>query len=147
MSVIHNLNPILIADDDLDDCMLTRRALEKGRVANPLHEVYNGEELLDYLKRRGKYTNPEDAPRPELILVDLNMPRMNGYEAIEAIKANADLRSIPIVVLTTSDQEEDICKAYKLDVSGYIVKPVNLDGLVRAMSMLGDYWFRLVKLP
>ena len=139
--------PILMADDDLDDCMLTERALKKGRVLNPFVTVGDGEELLDYLFRRGKYSNAEDSPRPVLILLDLNMPRMKGLEALDEIKADPDLRKIPVVVLTTSKQEEDVLQSYHHHVSGYIVKPVTLDGLAEAMTVLGRYWFNLVELP
>ena len=139
--------PILMADDDRDDCMLTARALKKGRVLNPFVTVDDGEKLLDYLFRRGEYSNPEDSPRPVLILLDLNMPKMKGLDALDIIKADPDLRKIPIVVLTTSNQEEDILQSYDKLISGYIVKPVTLDGLIEAMTVLGHYWFNLVELP
>ena len=139
--------PILMADDDRDDCMLTERALKKGRVLNPFVTVYDGEELLDYLFRRGKYSNPKDSHRPVLILLDLNMPRMKGLDALTIIKADPDLRKIPVVVLTTSKQEEDVLQGYDGFISGYIVKPVTLDGLTEAMAVLGRYWFNLVELP
>ena len=138
---------ILMADDDRDDCMLTARALKKGRVLNPFVTVDDGEKLLDYLFRRGEYSNPEDSPRPVLILLDLNMPKMKGLDALDIIKADPDLRKIPIVVLTTSNQEEDILQSYDKLISGYIVKPVTLDGLIEAMTVLGHYWFNLVELP
>ncbi len=139
--------PILMADDDRDDCMLTERALKEGRILNRFVTVGDGEELLDYLFRRGKYSNPEDSPRPVLILLDLNMPRMKGLDALDLIKADPDLRIIPVVVLTTSKQEEDIHQSYDRLISGYIVKPVTLDGLIEAMTVLGRYWFKLVELP
>ncbi len=139
--------PILMADDDRDDCMLTERALRKGRVSNAFVSVGDGEELLDYLFHRGKYSPPEDAPRPVLILLDLNMPRMKGLEALDELHADPDLRKIPVVILTTSRQEEDIIESYGHYISGYIVKPVTLGGLVEAMTTLGRYWFDLVELP
>ena len=139
--------PILMADDDRDDCMLTARALEKNRLLNPLRTVCNGEELLDYLFHRGNYSTPESSPRPILILLDLNMPRMNGLEALDEIMMDPELDKIPVVILTTSEQEEDIVQSYDRHVSGYIVKPVTMEGLVNAMSTLGEYWFNLVKLP
>ena len=139
--------PILMADDDRDDCMFTERALKKGRVFNPFVTVGDGEELLDYLFRRGKYSNPEDSPRPVLILLDLNMPRMKGLDALDAIRVDPDLSKIPAVVLTTSKQEEDILESYGHNISGYIVKPATLAGLVEAMTTLGRYWFDLVELP
>ncbi len=139
--------PILMADDDRDDCMLTERALKKGRVLNRFVTVGDGEELLDYLFRRGKYSNPVDSPRPVLILLDLNMPRMKGLEALAEIKADPGIRKIPVVVLTTSKQEEDVLQSYDHQVSGYIVKPVTMDGLIQAMTALGRYWFDIVELP
>jgi CheY-like chemotaxis protein len=109
-----------------------------------LEIVENGEELMDYLHRRGEYAN---ARRPDLILLDLNMPRKDGREAIEEIKRDADLRQIPIVVLTTSSAEEDIVRSYDLGVSSYIEKPVTFDKLVEVVEALGKYWVEIVKLP
>lgn len=139
--------PILMADDDSDDCMLAELALKKGRVNNKFITVSNGEELVDYLFRRGKYEDPLVSPRPVLILLDLNMPRMKGLDALDEINANPDVRNIPVVVLTTSKQEEDIIESYERNVSGYIVKPVTMEGLIEAMTTLGHYWFNLVELP
>jgi CheY-like chemotaxis protein len=109
--------------------------------------VVDGEELMDYLYRRNTYANPEASPQPDLILLDLNMPRKDGRRAIEEIKADPKLRGIPIVVLTTSRAEEDICRSYDLGVSSYITKPVTFEGLVEVMSTLGCYWFEIVELP
>ncbi len=141
------LKPILMADDDRDDCLLARRALEKSKVGNPFVTVEDGEELLDYLFRRGKYSDPEKSVRPILILLDLNMPRVKGIEALKEIKADPELCKIPVVVLTTSSQEEDILQCYRNHISGYIVKPVTLAGLCEAIDTLGNYWFNLVQLP
>jgi CheY-like chemotaxis protein len=138
---------ILLADDDADDRMLARDALAESRVANTLHMVEDGEELLQYLRRQGKYADPAASPRPGLILLDLNMPRKDGREALREIKADASLRSIPIVVLTTSKAEEDIYRTYDLGVSSFITKPVTFDGLVQVMRVLGRYWFEIVELP
>jgi CheY-like chemotaxis protein len=137
---------ILLADDDADDRMLTKDALAESRLANDLRFVEDGEELLDYLLKRGKYADA-DAPRPGLILLDLNMPRKDGREALREIKADPTLRQIPIVVLTTSKAEEDIYRTYDLGVNSFITKPVTFDGLVTVMRALGRYWFEIVELP
>jgi CheY-like chemotaxis protein len=138
---------ILMADDDPDDRLFAREALEESRLANDLHFVEDGEELLDYLLHRGKYTDAEHAPRPGLILLDLNMPRMDGREALHRIKENEHLRAIPIVILTTSRAEEDIFRSYNLGANSFISKPVTFDGLVDVMKVLGRYWFEIVELP
>lgn len=138
--------PILIADDDPDDRELAREALTESRLLNPVHFVTDGVELLEYLQRRGRFSD-SDTPRPGVILVDLNMPRMDGREAIAAIKRDPALRQIPIVVLTTSKAEEDIYRTYDLGVSSYVVKPVTFGALVDVMVDLGRYWFELVELP
>ena len=138
--------PILIADDDPDDRDLALDALTECLPRNPVHFVKDGVELLDFLKRTGPYLS-NDAPRPGVILVDLNMPRMDGREAIAEIKRDHGLRQIPIVVLTTSKAEEDIFRTYDLGVSSYVVKPVTYRALVSVMADLGRYWFDVVKLP
>jgi CheY-like chemotaxis protein len=141
-------NPItiLMADDDADDRRLTRDALEESRLANDLRFVENGEELLAYLRHEGKYTE-SDSPRPGLILLDLNMPRMDGRTALKEIKADPDLRQIPITVLTTSKADEDIFRSYDLGVNSYIVKPVTFEALVDILQTLEKYWFEIVELP
>jgi CheY-like chemotaxis protein len=138
---------ILLADDDADDRMMASDALEESRLANDLRCVEDGEELMDYLHRRGKYASPNDAPRPGLILLDLNMPRKDGREALKEIKAEPELRSIPVIVLTTSKAEEDIYRTYDLGVNSFITKPVNFESLVAVMKALGKYWFEIVELP
>ena len=138
---------ILIADDDADDRMLAGEALEESRLVNDVRFVTDGEELVDYLKRRGKYADAAQYPLPGLILLDLNMPRMDGREALVEIKADPALRHIPVIVLTTSEAEEDIYKTYDLGVSSFITKPVTFDGLVEKMRVLGEYWFGIVELP
>lgn len=138
---------ILVAEDDEDDRLLMQEALEENRLANDLHFVVDGEELMDYLLHRGQYSHSASAPRPSLILLDLNMPRKDGREALKEIKANADLRQIPVVVLTTSKAEEDILRTYDLGVSSFIAKPVVFESMVQIIKMLGIYWFEIVELP
>jgi len=138
---------ILMADDDADDRRLTRDALEESRLANDLRFVENGEELLDYLRNKGKFSDPEFAPRPGLILLDLNMPRMDGRTALKEMKADPDLRQIPVTVLTTSKADEDIFRSYDLGVNSYIVKPVTFEALVDILQTLEKYWFEIVELP
>lgn len=138
---------ILMADDDADDRMLTKEALEESRVLNELHFVEDGEELMDYLTRRGKYSDMADSPRPGLILLDLNMPKKDGREALKEIKADPDLRRIPIVVMTTSQAEEDVFRSYDFGASSFITKPVTFDRLVELMKALGNYWVEFVELP
>ena len=139
--------PLLLADDDPDDRLLAQQALEKSRLANDLRCVEDGEELLDYLRRRGKYADPKQSPRPGLVLLDLNMPRKDGREALREIKSDPNLRDIPVVVLTTSKAEEDIARSYNLGVNSYITKPVKFTALVEVMKTLGKYWFEIVELP
>ena len=138
---------LLMADDDKDDCLLTKEALSEGRLLNDLHFVHDGEELLDYLRHQGRFSAAGAAPRPQLILLDLNMPRMDGREALRTIKADPRLRIIPIVILTTSKAEEDILRSYDLGASAFITKPVTFEGLVQAMQTLRRYWFEIVELP
>jgi CheY-like chemotaxis protein len=138
---------ILMADDDADDRELTRCALKESRVVNDLHEVGDGEELMDYLHRRGQYSGSTEAPRPDVILLDLNMPKKTGREALAEIKSDPTLRQIPVVVLTTSRAEEEIYRSYDLGANSFIAKPVSFNGLVEAMKSLGRYWFEVVELP
>lgn len=138
---------ILMADDDADDRMLTKEALEESRVSNALYFVEDGEELLDYLNRRGKFADAEKAPRPGLILLDLNMPRKDGREALREIKADPDLRRIPVVIMTTSKAEEDVFRSYDLGANSFITKPVTFERLVELMRALGQYWIEFVELP
>jgi CheY-like chemotaxis protein len=139
---------ILMADDDEEDCELTRDALQDARLANEMRFVYDGQELLDYLRRRGGYADPSvDAPRPGIILLDLNMPKKDGREALAEIKADESLRRIPIVVLTTSKDEEDVLRTYDLGVNSFITKPVTFAGLVEVMRTWTRYWLEIVALP
>ena len=137
---------ILVAEDDEDDRMLMQDALEENRLANDLHFVCDGEELMDYLRHRGQYSDPKVAPRPSLILLDLNMPRKDGREALKEIKSDPALRQIPVVVLTTSKAEEDILRTYDLGVSSFIAKPVIFESMVQIIKALGKYWFGIVEL-
>jgi CheY-like chemotaxis protein len=146
----HNHEPvtILLADDDEDDRKMAREALEEARLANALQTVVDGEELMDYLHRRGDYGNGErEAPEPGIILLDLNMPKKDGREALAEIKSDPDLRHIPVVVLTTSRDEEDVLKTYDLGVNSFISKPVTFAGLVEVVQGFSRYWFEIVELP
>ena len=138
---------ILMADDDADDRLLAKDALAECRLAGDLHFVENGEELVDYLQRRGKYTALNASARPGLILLDLNMPKKDGREALREIKADPDLRKIPVVVLTTSRADTDIGRVYELGANSFISKPVSFDSLVDVMKTLYRYWFEIVELP
>lgn len=142
-----NLITILMADDDPDDRLLTEEALSESHLLNDLYFVENGEDLLDYLHNRGEYSDPQQAPRPGVILLDLNMPKKDGREALQEIKADPSLRQIPIVILTTSKAEEDIYRTYDLGASSFITKPVTFESLVEVMQTLGKYWFEIVELP
>lgn len=138
---------ILMADDDEDDILLTKKALKQSKVLNTLIAVHDGEELIEYLKRRGTYKDPDKSPRPGLILLDLNMPKKDGREALKDIKSDPNLKDIPIVVFTTSKAEEDIYRSYKLGVNSFITKPVKFEELISVIASLGNYWFKIVKLP
>ena len=136
---------ILIADDDVDDRMLARDALAECRLANDVRFVQDGEELLDYLHQRNGFAAPGAAPLPGLILLDLKMPRKDGREALQEIKADPELRRIPVVVLTTSKAEEDIYRTYDLGVNSFVTKPVTFDALVNIMKTVTKYWFEIVE--
>ncbi len=139
---------ILLADDDEDDRELARDALQDSRLANELRFVNDGQDLLDYLRREGRWAGPEaDAPRPGIILLDLNMPKKDGRETLAELKADESLRGIPVVVLTTSKDEEDVLRTYDLGVSSFITKPVTFGGLVDVMRAWSQYWFEIVELP
>src|SRR5688572_13592540 len=137
---------ILMADDDADDRLLAQDAVAEAKVNGDLRFVENGEELLDYLHRRGQFANL-DAPRPGLILLDLNMPKKDGREALREIKSTPELRRIPVVVLTTSQADTDIARIYDLGANSFITKPVKFDALVNVMRSVGHYWFETVELP
>jgi CheY-like chemotaxis protein len=137
---------ILMADDDADDRLLAKDALAECKLPSDLHFVENGEQLLDYLHRRGEYSKAT-SPRPGLILLDLNMPRKDGREALREIKLDPELRRIPVIVLTTSKADTDISQIYELGANSFISKPVSFDSLVNVMKILGNYWFEVVELP
>lgn len=137
---------ILMADDDADDRMLAADAMRESRLGNALRFVEDGQELMDYLTRTGQYATA-DAPRPGLILLDLNMPRKDGRQALREIKSSPSLRRIPVVILTTSKAEEDVLRSYDLGANSFIQKPVTFDGLVEIVRTLDRYWFSIVELP
>ena len=143
MSDENRLFTILMVDDDPDDRLLFKEV----RLRNPLDFLENGEQLVDYLKRRGPYADLEGSPFPGIILLDLNMPLKDGREALEEIKADAELRHIPVIVLTTSKDEDDILSSYGLGASSYIVKPISLDRLMRVVNSIGEYWVQIVEVP
>ena len=138
---------ILYAEDDPEDRMLVEDAMEESRLVNEMHFVEDGEELMDYLYRRGKFANMSNAPLPGLILLDLNMPKKDGREALGEIKADENLKRIPIVVLTTSKAEEDILSTYDLGVSGFVIKPITFESLVSVLKTVSKYWFEVVEPP
>ena len=138
---------ILMAEDDPEDVMLVRDALAEARLSNDLRCVSDGEELMDYLKRRGKYADPQASPRPGIILLDLNMPKKDGRETLKEIKDDPTLRTIPVIVLTTSHAEEDIVRSYGLGANSFITKPVTFEKLVDIVKFVGRYWFEIVALP
>jgi two-component system response regulator len=138
---------ILMADDDPDDRQLTREAFQEAKLVNDLRFVEDGVELLDYLHRRGKYADPATSPRPGIILLDLNMPRKDGREALKELKADPRFRPIRVIILTTSKAEEDILRTYNLSAASYITKPVTFESLVDVVKTLGKYWLEIVELP
>lgn len=138
---------ILLAEDDPADQELTRRSLQEDVIKTDLHIVPNGEAALDYLHQRGAYANVDAAPRPDLVLLDLNMPRIDGRQVLEAMRHDEKLRRIPVVVLTTSRQEEDIIRSYNLGCNSFITKPIEIDNFIQTVRQLGSYWLELVALP
>ena len=136
-----------MAEDDLDDQFLIKEAIADSEFNSNIHFVNDGTELLDYLHRKGSYTEKEKWPLPDLILLDLNLPRMDGREALKEIKADSRLRRIPVVILTTSKAEQDILGSYLLGASGFISKPIKYDELVKIMRTIADYWVSVVQLP
>jgi two-component system response regulator len=136
-----------MADDDADDRELTREAFEENQIAHELRFVEDGEELLDYLHHRGKYSDPASSPRPSLILLDLNMPRKDGREALQELKRDPRLRGIRVVIMTTSKAEEDVIRSYDLSAASYITKPATFERLVDVVRTLGKYWLEIVELP
>lgn len=138
---------ILLAEDDPGDQELTRRALEDRKVRNKLYIVEDGKEALDYLLRRGQYEDPKSSPRPDLMLLDLNMPKVDGKQVLGEIGKHPELRRLAVVMLTTSQEEGDVLCSYDLGVRSYITKPVDMDQFVRVIQALEAYWFQIVVLP
>ncbi|MFP5213306.1 MAG: response regulator [Acidobacteriota bacterium] len=138
---------VVMADDDDDDCLLVRDAFAQSRQKVKFACVEDGERLLDYLYNRNGFEDLLGSPRPDLILLDLNMPKKGGIEALKQIKADDSLRSIPVVVLTTSKEQEDIARCYGFGANSFVTKPLTFKALVDALNVLGEYWFRTVELP
>lgn len=138
---------ILMADDDADDRQMTWEAFDESHLANDLRFVEDGVELMDYLCRRGKYSNPACSPFPGLLLLDLNMPRKDGREALREIKSDPRLKYLRVIILTTSKAEEDVFRSYDLSASSYITKPVTFAALIEVIKTLGKYWLEIVELP
>ena len=137
---------ILIADDDTDDRLFMEQALRQNEYSQSIHFVEDGEELMAYLRREGPY-NEENAPWPNLLILDLNMPRKNGFQALEEIKDDPQLRRLPVIVMTTSSADEDVVKTYNLGVNSFVTKPFNFNRLVEIVGTLKTYWMDTVKLP
>ncbi|MFC1602292.1 response regulator [Pseudomonadota bacterium] len=138
---------ILMADDDEDDCLLAKKALEQSDLTAQLRFVKDGEELMAYLNKQGSCEHNDNFPKPDIILLDLNMPKMNGLEALKAIKSHSALCSIPVIILTTSRADHDICNSYAFGASSFITKPASFKGLVETMDIIKKYWFEVVELP
>jgi len=139
--------PILLVEDSDEDYAITKRSFAKAGLVNPLYRVADGEQALDFLFRRGEYSDPASAPRPGVVLLDLNLPGTDGREVLKVVKQDQFLRKIPIIVLTTSSADDDIQLCYDSGANSYIVKPVELENFIEAVSRLRDYWFKIVILP
>ena len=136
-----------MADDDEDDILLVRDAFDESKLMNELYTVFDGQELMDYLRRKGKYSSPASAPRPDIILLDLNMPKKDGRQALKEIKTDPQLKDIPVIILTSSKAEADIFKTYKLGANSFVTKPVTFESMCEIVKKLGEYWFQIVRLP
>jgi CheY-like chemotaxis protein len=147
MTKEQNIRPVLMAEDDEDDRLMAKKAFLENRIANPLVMVSNGVELVDYLKGKGKFADSAKSVKPCFILLDLNMPKMDGREALRIIKSDEDLMRIPVVIITTSKAEEDILVSYNVGANSYITKPITFDGLVKVIGTLKNYWLEIVELP
>ena len=139
--------PILLVEDDLEDIEITRRAFKKGNIANPFHVVRDGEEAMEFLRHTGRYSDGAEAPRPGLILLDLNLPRLDGREVLQTIKNDPELRRIPVVVLTTSSEEADVLGCYDQGANTFITKPVEFDKFLQAVTTIGKYWLSIAVIP
>ncbi|OLR94053.1 two-component system response regulator [Actinokineospora bangkokensis] len=135
---------VLLVEDDDGDVLMTREAFEHYKIRNTLHVVRDGEQAVQFLRREGQYS---DAPRPDLILLDLNLPRFDGRQVLADVKADATLRSIPVVVLTTSEAEEDILRSYELHANAYVTKPVDFDRFIEVIRKIDEFFVTVVKLP
>jgi chemotaxis family two-component system response regulator Rcp1 len=146
MTPVQHAEPIivLLAEDNPADFQLTAEAMKESKIRNQLFHVNDGVEVLEFLRRKGKYA---DVPRPDVILMDLNMPRKDGRRALQEIKEDPDLKTIPVVILTVSDAEEDIVKSYNLHANCYVTKPMDLDEFSRVVRGIENFWFTIVKLP
>jgi CheY-like chemotaxis protein len=142
-----SLQTVLLVEDSPEDFEITLRGLQRTGLANPIHRCADGDEALDYLLHRGLYAHPDSAPRPGVILLDLNLPGTDGREVLSEIKANEELRTIPVVVLTTSSDERDIAACYEAGANSYVRKPVDLAGFMQAIQQLADFWFGITILP
>ncbi len=136
---------VLLVEDNPDDVFITRRALERSRVANDLHVVRDGQEAMDFMFREGAFG--PNTPRPDLILLDVNLPRANGMEVLSRIRANTGTAFIPVIMLTSSDRDEDVVRSYTLGSNTYIQKPVEFDKFLHALDVLGEYWIVIATLP
>ena len=137
---------ILLVEDNPDDIMFTRRAFKKGKIKNELHVVMSGEEALDFLYKKGKYEG-KNVSTPGLILLDLRLPGISGYEVLEKVKGDGKLKLIPVIILTTSDSESDVIKTYNFGANSYITKPVKFEDFIKVVTAIGDYWLRISKIP
>jgi CheY-like chemotaxis protein len=146
MNVIDEATPIevLLVEDDPGDVLMTREALVGSKLVHNLHVMDNGELAVEFLRRQGQY---RDAPRPDLILLDLNLPRLDGREVLARIKGDASLRQIPVVVLTTSDAEEDVLRSYDLHANAYVTKPVEFEAFIAVVRQIDDFFLSVVRLP
>jgi CheY-like chemotaxis protein len=155
MSIMENPQPraeavdylplqILLVEDNLPDIRLTEIALREGKLLNKLHTVMDGEEALDFLNQKGSF---KDAPEPDIILLDLNLPRMDGHEVLKRVKTSEKWKHIPVIILTTSNAEQDILESYRHYANSYLVKPISVDDFINVIRQLGDYWIGVVKLP
>ena len=131
-------------EDNLDDILITQRAMAKGKIRNKLYVTHDGEEAIDFLKKQGKY---KDAPTPTLVLLDLNMPKLDGFGVLRQVKSDENLKSIPIIVLTSSERDKDIELAYKLGCNNYIMKPVSFDNFIKTIMTIEHYWLTISKIP
>ena len=143
-----DLVPVLLVEDDPEDVWITRRAFRKGRIANPLYVVRDGEEAMEFLRHTGRYANGDgEAPRPGLVLLDLKLPRLDGREVLKLIRQDLNLHNIPVVVLTTSSDEAEVLDCYKNGANTYVTKPVEFDRFLKAVITIGQYWLCIAEIP